>query len=38
MRVRELMSNPPLSVSPNATLREVAAVLSEHEISGSSSG
>lgn len=34
MRVRELMSNPPLSVSPNATLRDVAAVLSEHKISG----
>jgi CBS domain-containing protein len=34
MRVRDLMSKPPLTVSPDMSLRDLAAFLTEHEISG----
>lgn len=34
MRVRELMSAPPVAVPPEMGLRELTALLTEHEISG----
>ena len=32
--IRALMSTPPITVSPATTLRELAAVLAEHQIAG----
>lgn len=34
MRVKDVMSQPVLTVAPEATLKEVAALLAEHAISG----
>ncbi|HET8741969.1 MAG TPA: CBS domain-containing protein [Gaiella sp.] len=34
MRVRDVMSTPPLSVHPSTTLRNLAALLIEHRVSG----
>jgi CBS domain-containing protein len=34
MRVRDVMTSPAVTVRPEATLRDVAAVLGEHRISG----
>jgi CBS domain-containing protein len=34
MKIRELMTNPPVSVRPDLPLRDVAATLAEHCISG----
>jgi CBS domain-containing protein len=34
MRVRDVMSKPPLTVPPEMSLRDLAALLTKHEISG----
>jgi CBS domain-containing protein len=34
MRVRDVMSKPPLTVAPQMSLRDLAALLTDHEISG----
>ena len=34
MRVRDIMSAPPITVAPDTTLRQLAMLLSEREISG----
>lgn len=34
MRVRDVMSKTPLTVTPDTSLRDLAALLTEHEISG----
>lgn len=34
MRVKDVMSKPPVTVTPDTSLRDLAALLTEHEISG----